>query len=67
MKIFVNDDVHDIPAESSLHSFLTNIGMSDLSGWAIALNEEVIPSDHIKEKILFDGDRLLFVQATQGG
>lgn len=67
MKIFVNDDLHEIPAESSLHSFLTKIGMSELSGWAIALNEEVIPSDHIKDKILFEGDRLLFVQATQGG
>ena len=67
MKNFVNDDPHDIPAESSLHSFLTNIGMSDISGWAIALNEEVIPLDHMKEKILCEGDRLLFVQATQGG
>jgi thiamine biosynthesis protein ThiS len=41
--------------------------MKDFSGWAIALNEEVVPFDEIKEKSLNEGDRLILVQATQGG
>lgn len=67
MKVFVNDDSKEIPAGSSLHSLLNDIGMKDFSGWAIALNEEVVPFDEIKEKSLNEGDRLILVQATQGG
>jgi thiamine biosynthesis protein ThiS len=67
MKVFVNDDSKEIPAGSSLHSLLNDIGMKEFSGWAIALNEEVVPFDEIKEKSLNEGDRLILVQATQGG
>ncbi len=46
---------------------LNDIGMVDFSGWAIALNEEVIPHGDINGKTLVEGDRLILVQATQGG
>jgi thiamine biosynthesis protein ThiS len=67
MKVFVNDESKEIPSSSSLYSLLNDIGMKDFSGWAIALNEEVVPFDEIKEKSLNEGDRLILVQATQGG
>jgi thiamine biosynthesis protein ThiS len=67
MKVFVNDESKEIPSGSSLYSLLNDIGMKDFSGWAIALNEEVVPFDEIKEKSLNEGDRLILVQATQGG
>lgn len=67
MKVFVNDDIKEIPLGSSLHWLLNDIGMEDFSGWAIALNEEVVPYAEIKQKTLGDGDRLILVQATQGG
>jgi thiamine biosynthesis protein ThiS len=67
MKVFVNDESKEIPSGSSLYSLLNDIGMKDFSGWAIALNEEVVPFDEIKEKSLIEGDRLILVQATQGG
>ena len=67
MKVFVNDDSKEIPAGSSLHSLLNDIGMKEFSGWAIALNEEVVPFAEIKKKSLNEGDRLILVQATQGG
>ena len=67
MKVFVNDDSKEIPAGSSLHSLLNDIGMKEFSGWAIALNEEVVPIAEIKQKSLNEGDRLILVQATQGG
>jgi sulfur carrier protein len=67
MKVFVNDESKEIPSGSSLYSLLNDIGMKDFSGWAIALNEEVVPFDEIKEKSLSEGDRLILVQATQGG
>ena len=52
---------------TSLHWLLNHIGMKDFTGWAIALNEEVVPYAEIKQKTLGDGDRLILVQATQGG
>lgn len=67
MKVFVNDDSKEIPAGSSLHSLLNDIGMKEFSGWAIALNEVVVPIAEIKQKSLNEGDRLILVQATQGG
>ena len=67
MKVFVNDEKKEIPSGSSLYTLLNDIGMKDFSGWAIALNEEVVPFDEIKEKSLNEGDRLILVQATQGG
>jgi thiamine biosynthesis protein ThiS len=41
--------------------------MVDLSGWAIALNDVVVPEGEIGGKSLSDGDRLILIQATQGG
>ena len=67
MKMYVNDETKDIPPGSSLHFLLNDIGMVDFSGWAIALNEEVIPHGDINGKTLVEGDRLILVQATQGG
>ena len=67
MKVFVNDESKEIPAGSSLHSLLNDLGMKDFSGWAIALNKEVVPFAEIKQKCLNEGDRLILVQATQGG
>ena len=64
MKVFVNDEKKEIPSGSSLYTLLNDIGMKDFSGWAIALNEEVVPFDEIKEKSLNEGDRLILVQAT---
>ena len=61
MKIYVNDETKDIPTGSSLHFLLIDIGMEDFSGWAIALNEEVIPNLEFKGKTLVEGDRLILV------
>ena len=67
MKVFVNDDSKEIPVGSSLHSLLNDIGMKEFSGWVIDLNEEVVPFAEIEQKSLNEGDRLIRVQAMQGG
>ncbi len=67
MKVFINEELKEVPSNLTLSSLLQQIGMVDLTGWAIALNEEVIPAMEIKDKSLTEGDRLIFVQATQGG
>ena len=67
MKVFINDEEKEIPSDLSLGSYLDLIGMSDMSGWAIALNQEIIPSDEVIETKLSEGDQIILVQATQGG
>jgi thiamine biosynthesis protein ThiS len=41
--------------------------MNSLNGWAVAVNEEVVPTDKLTHFILSDNDRIILIQATQGG
>ena len=67
MKIYVNDDLKTIEEGLSLALFLENLEMHDLSGWAVAVNEEIVPTEKLSEISLNDDDRIILVQATQGG
>ncbi|MEJ6524464.1 MAG: sulfur carrier protein ThiS [Opitutales bacterium] len=67
MNIYVNDELKKVDSGLSLKSLLIDIGMVELSGWAIALNEHVVPIEGLESKYLSEGDRLILIQATQGG
>ena len=67
MNIYVNDELKKVDSVLSLKSLLIDIGMVELSGWAIALNEQVVPIEGLESKYLSEGDRLILIQATQGG
>lgn len=67
MNIFVNDELTNVPNGSSLQSFLVELGMVEFNGWAIAVNNEVIPADEIDDLTLSPNDQIMLVQATQGG
>ena len=67
MNIFVNDELTNVPSGSSLQSLLVELGMVEFNGWAIAVNNEVIPVDEIDDLTLSPNDQIMLVQATQGG
>ena len=67
MKIFVNDENCQIDDNSSLLSLLDSLGLSGLRGWAIAVNEQVVVQSELENVFLNEGDRILLIQATQGG
>ena len=67
MNIYVNDELKKVDSGLSLKSLLIDIGMVEISGRAIALNEHVVPVEEIEGEYLSDGDRLILIQATQGG
>ena len=67
MKIYVNDDLKTIEEGLSLALFLENLEMHDLSGWAVAVNEEIVPTEKLSEISLNEDDRIILIQATQGG
>lgn len=67
MTVFVNDESKDVSHGLPLSALLSEIGMVELSGWAIAMNGVVVLKDEIERINLSEGDRLIFIQATQGG
>ena len=38
-----------------------------MRGWAVAVNESIIPKHDYDNTFLFDEDRVILIQATQGG
>jgi thiamine biosynthesis protein ThiS len=67
MKIFLNDEMHELNGKSTVGSLLDEVELSDLVGWAVAVNEHVIVRDEAIDHELSEGDRVILVQATQGG
>lgn len=67
MKVFLNDETHEVNGQSTVGSLLDEIELSDLAGWAVAVNELVIARDDAVEYELSEGDRVILIQATQGG
>ena len=67
MKVFLNDDSLEVKGDSTVGSLLDEIELNDLAGWAVAVNERVITRDDAADYELSEGDRVILVQATQGG
>ena len=67
MKILLNDNNLEISETTSLDILLNDLGQDDLRGWAVAINEDVIPRQDFENTFLSEGDRVLLIQATQGG
>lgn len=67
MKILLNDHILEISETTSLDILLNDLGQDDPRGWAVAINEDVIPRQDFENTFLSEGDRVLLIQATQGG
>ena len=67
MKILLNDHNLEISETTSLDILLNDLEQDDLRGWAVAINEDVIPRQDFENTFLSEGDRVLLIQATQGG
>ena len=67
MNVFLNDETREVNGESTVGSLLDEIELNDLAGWAVAVNERVIARDDTTDYELSEGDRVVLVQATQGG
>ena len=67
MKITLNGESFEIPEGASISLLIKKLQKNDFSGWAVAVNEVVVPSNDFENTFLNEGDRVLFIQATQGG
>jgi len=67
MTIFVNDQPRALSAGTALVDLLRELGLAERKGVAIAINDEVVPRSTWPARPLVDGERILVIQATQGG
>ena len=67
MKVFLNDKLKDLKDGTDLEGLSVELGLANMKGWAVAVNESIIPKEKHKLTTLQDGDRILLIQATQGG
>ncbi len=67
MTIHVNDQPREIAVGLSLADLVRDLGLADRKGVAIAIDDEVVPRSTWPTRALAEGERILVIQATQGG
>ncbi len=66
MQILLNDQPREVAPGASLGDFLAGLGLAP-RGVAVAVNGAVAPRSTWATRPLAEGDRVLVIQATQGG
>ncbi|MGC4072236.1 MAG: sulfur carrier protein ThiS [Nibricoccus sp.] len=67
MTIFVNDQARPLASDTLLANLLGELGLAERKGIAAALNGAVVPRRDWQTRRLTAGDRVIVIQATQGG
>jgi sulfur carrier protein len=67
MNVRVNDKPHAIANGAALPQLLGELGLAERRGVAVAVNDAVVPRSTWPTYALAEGDRVLVIQATQGG
>lgn len=67
MRIHINDTPRELFASTTLDELALSLGLAGRRGVAVAVNDTVVPRAAWPSHTLTDGDRVLVIQATQGG
>lgn len=67
MNIRVNDEPRAICQDATIGSLIDVLGFSGRKGIAVAVNDRVVARSRWATQRLAEGDRVLVIQATQGG
>ena len=67
MRIHVNDTARELPSGTTLADLARQLDLAARRGVAVAVNDAVVPRAAWPARALADGDRVLVIQATQGG
>ena len=67
MEIFINDQCRAVPEAISIKGLLNTLKMTQQKGFAVAINEQIIPHSCWDEQMLFAGDKVIIIHATAGG
>ncbi len=64
--VYVNNEIKEVPKSSSLASLVQHLNQKQ-EGIAIAINNQIITKSDWKSTALTENDKILIIQATQGG
>jgi sulfur carrier protein len=67
IRVFVNDQPRELAGSRLLGSLLHELGLAERKGVAAAHNGVVVSRSDWQTRQLTAGDRVLVIQATQGG
>ncbi|MGH7995091.1 MAG: sulfur carrier protein ThiS, partial [Opitutaceae bacterium] len=67
LRVFVNDRPREMAAGGGLGELVRELGLADKAAVAVAVNGVVAPRSGWADRKLEAGDRVLVIQATQGG
>lgn len=67
MIITVNSNKKEIKSNSVLSDVINNSGIIGERGFAVAVNNKVIPKTNWEQYILNENDNILIIKASQGG
>jgi sulfur carrier protein len=67
LTVSINDLPRPVAAGTTLADLLRELAVADRRGIAVAVNDEVVPRRTWSAHALADNDRVLVIQATQGG
>ncbi len=67
MRIHVNDTEREVAAAATLADLVAELGLAGRRGVALAVNDAIVPRAAWPARALVEGDRVLVIQATQGG
>jgi sulfur carrier protein len=66
-EVLVNDRARSVAAGATVLSLLTELGLVARKGVAVAVNDGVVGRSQWPTRTLQPSDRVLIIQATQGG
>ncbi len=67
LRIFFNQKEKVVEPDTTLASLLKELKIQAIHGTAIAINEEIIPSEQWEHTVVQDQDVILMIEAVQGG
>ena len=67
MTIEINNETKTITENFSAHQVFELLQIENTNGYALAINNTVVPKSKWVETLLSEGDKILVIQATQGG
>jgi len=67
MELIVNDKSQQVTDNITADQLLQELGWDSKQGVAVAVNDEVVPRENWHDQQLSDQDRVIIIQATQGG
>ncbi|MFM2225668.1 MAG: hypothetical protein RJA07_1870 [Bacteroidota bacterium] len=67
MQIEINNEIKTITENFSAQQVFELLQIPNTNGYALAINNTVVPKSKWTETILKENDKVLVIQATQGG